>query len=335
MKRALITGISGQDGYYLARFLHYEHGYDVFGLGHSLHPSDKALADSLPFVRVLRGDLSDWTSLDTALKVARPHEVYNLAAQSSVELSFAEPRATAQTNAANVGDLLELIRRTGEIDGQAVRFYQASSSEMFGNGQHPPYNEETPMAPRSPYAAAKAHAHHLVKIYREGYGVHACSGICFNHESPRRPRHFVSRKITSAAAEIKLGLVSELHLGNLRARRDWGFAGDYVRAMWGMLQNDSPTDYVVATGRAHSVEQLVEVAFEAAGVDDWRQYVKDETESSKRPLEVDELVGDASKAQAELNWSPERSFEQMITLMVEADLRRLRNQANQSSGIPR
>jgi GDPmannose 4,6-dehydratase len=319
MKRALITGVTGQDGSYLAEFL-LQKGYEVYGIVRrsSVEKADRLLhlLDKITFVQ---GDLLDATSLMSALRQARPHEVYNLAAQSFVPTSWNQPVLTAEFTALGVTRLLEAIRA---VDPQ-IRFYQASSSEMFGKPVQVPQCETTPFHPRSPYGVAKVYGHHITVNFRESYGLFACSGILFNHESPRRGLEFVTRKVTHAAARIKLGQMREVPLGNLEAKRDWGFAGDYVEAMWLMLQEEEPDDYVVASGVAHSVTELVATAFECVGLE-WREFVKVD-ESFLRPAEVDHLVGDASKARKKLGWQARVSFEELIAMMVEHDLYRLKH----------
>jgi len=316
--RALITGITGQDGSYLAEFL-LGRGYEVYGL---VRRSSSERFDRLEAVRdrlrLLHGDLLDQASLVRALQLARPHEVYNLAAQSFVPTSWIEPTLTAEFTAVGVTRMLEALR---QVAPQA-RFYQASSSEMFGKVRETPQRESTPFHPRSPYGVSKAYGHFITVNYRESYGLHASSGILFNHESPRRGIEFVTRKITHAAARISLGLQQELRLGNLEARRDWGFAGDYVEAMWLMLQQDVPEDYVIATGETHSVREACQLAFGELGLD-WSRYVAPD-ESLLRPAEVDLLIGDASKARARLGWAPRVDFAGLIRMMVRADVDALR-----------
>ena len=313
-RRALITGVSGQDGSYLAELL-LERGYRVFGLvRRSSNERLERIAHLEGRIELLRGDLLDQTSLTHAVAQAQPHEVYNLAAQSFVPTSWQEPVLTAEFTALGVTRLLEALRQSAPD----ARFYQASSSEIFGKVQQSPQDERTAFWPRSPYGVAKLYAHWITVNYRESYGMHACCGILFNHESPRRGVEFVTRKITREAARIKLGLSRELRLGNLEARRDWGFAGDFVRAMWLMLQREAPEDYVIATGEMHSVREVCEVAFGDLGLD-WRQHVVHDARFV-RPAEVDRLVGDASKARAELGWKPEVDFVGLIRMMVRADL---------------
>lgn len=319
MPRALITGVTGQDGQYLAEFLHHQ-GYEVFGLvkGQSNTRAD-IVAEEFPFVEMVSGDLQDLTSLVSALEHVQPDEVYNLGAISFVALSFKQAELTANVTGLGVLRMLEAIRIVGGRENP-IRFYQASSSEMFGKVRETPQSEQTPFYPRSPYGVAKVFGHDITVNYRESYGLFACSGILFNHESPRRGMEFVTRKVTNAVARISLGLQSELVLGDLSPRRDWGFAGDYVRAMWLMLQQDQPDDYVVATGETHEVREFVQLAFAAAGLDDWERYVKQD-ERFMRPAEVDLLVGDSSKAQTKLGWKPSISFPELVTMMVEHDLK--------------
>lgn len=318
-QRALITGITGQDGSYLAEFL-LDKGYEVFGLVRRTSTINFSRIDHIQDrLRLIPGDMLDQTSLQLALAECQPHEVYNLAAQSFVQTSWTQPVFTGDVTALGVTRLLDAIRHVDP----AIRFYQASSSEMFGKVREVPQRETTPFYPRSPYGVAKVYGHWITVNYRESYDLYAVSGILFNHESPRRGLEFVTRKVTHTAAKIKLGLAHELRLGNLDARRDWGFAGDYVRAMWQMLQQDTPDDYVIATGETHSVEELVRTAFDTLGLD-WRQYVAQD-ERFMRPAEVDLLVGDPSKAGSKLGWEPSVTFTGLIQMMVEADLRMLRN----------
>jgi GDPmannose 4,6-dehydratase len=318
VKRALITGVTGQDGSYLAECL-LAKGYEVFGMVR--RASTEGFERIEPFrdrIRLVQADLLDPMSLITLLSDIRPSELYNLAAQSFVPTSWAQPVLTAEFDAIGVTRILEAIRL---VDKQ-IRFYQASSSEMFGKVREVPQTELTPFHPRSPYGVAKVYAHYITVNYRESYGIFACSGILFNHESPRRGKEFVTRKVTDAVARIHLGLQSELRLGNLEARRDWGFAGDYVEAMWMMLQQSEPDDYVVATGESHTVRELAEIAFGHVGLD-WQKYVREDS-SLKRPAEVDLLVGDATKARTQLGWKPKVSFADLIGTMVDADLARLK-----------
>ena len=315
---ALITGITGQDGSYLAELL-LERGYHVVGMTRrtstEVHERIEHLVDR---IQIVSGDLLDQSSMSSILSDVRPRELYNLASQSFVPASWAQPVLTGEFTALGVTRVLEAIR---SID-PTIRFYQASSSEMFGKVQAVPQNESTPFYPRSPYGVAKLYGHWITVNYRESYDLFATCGILFNHESPRRGKEFVTRKISDGVARIKLGLAKELRLGNLDAQRDWGFAGDYVRAMWLMLQQERPDDYVVATGRTHAVRDFVRLAFEAADLD-WEQYVVVDPRYY-RPAEVDLLVGDATKAKRALGWVPEVSFEQLVERMVRADLDRLR-----------
>ena len=318
MPRALITGITGQDGQYLAELLHGK-GYDVFGLVKGQNnPRGVLLQEELPFVEVVSGDLQDLLSLVAALEYAQPDEIYNLGAMSFVALSFRQSELTANVTGLGVLRMLEAMRMVGGTDNP-MRFYQASSSEMFGKVRETPQSERTPFYPRSPYGVAKVFGHDITVNYRDSYGLYACSGILFNHESPRRGMEFVTRKVTNAVARIKLGLQHELALGSLDPHRDWGFAGDYVEAMWLMLQRDEPDDFVVATGETHSVREFVELAFRAAGIEDWQRYVRQD-ERFMRPAEVDLLVGDASKARSLLGWKPKMGFEELVTTMVAHDL---------------
>ena len=319
MPSALITGITGQDGQYLAEFLHTK-GYDVHGLiKGQQNPRAERLTDELPFVEHVNGDLQDLPSLVAALESTKPDEVYNLGAISFVALSFTQAELTANVTGLGVLRMLEAIRMVGGSDGNPIRFYQASSSEMFGKVRETPQNELTPFYPRSPYGTAKVFGHHTTVNYRESYGLFACAGILFNHESPRRGIEFVTRKVTNAVARIKLGLQNELVLGDVRPKRDWGFAGDYVEAMWLMLQQDEPSDFVVATGETHSVQELIELAFAAAEIDDWEAHVRSDARFF-RPAEVDLLVGDATRAREVLGWKPRVRFEELVTRMVEHDL---------------
>jgi GDPmannose 4,6-dehydratase len=316
-RRALITGVTGQDGSYLAELLLAE-GYTVSGVvRRSSTESFERIAHLEGRIELLQADLLDQVSLQEAVRTSRPHEVYNLAAQSFVPTSWSQPVLTAEFTAVGVTRMLEAIR---SVD-PSIRFYQASSSEMFGQVRQVPQNEDTPFYPRSPYGVAKAYGHFITVNYRESYDMFAVSGILFNHESPRRGLEFVTRKISDGVARIKLGLASELRLGNLAAQRDWGFAGDYVRAMWLMLQGDDAVDYVVATGITHTIRHACEVAFGHAGLD-WEQYVVLD-ERFLRPAEVELLVGDAGKIERELGWKPVVTFEEMMAMMVDADLARL------------
>ncbi len=321
VRRALITGITGQDGSYLAETL-LEEGYEVHGM---VRRSSTEKFDRVEHIRnritLHQGDLLDHRSLVDALRASNPDEIYNLAAMSYVAASWIQPTLTAEFTGTGVTRLLEAMR---EVCPEA-RFYQASSSEMFGKVLEVPQNEKTPFYPRSPYGVAKVYGHFITVNYRESYGLHATSGILFNHESPRRGLEFVTRKITWHAAAIKVGLDAKLHLGNLDAERDWGFAGDYVRAMWMMLQQDEPQDFVIATGIAHSVRECVEIAFDHAGLAIDDHVVIDP--ALLRPAEVEHLVGDAGKARRILGWEPQVSFEQLVRMMVDADLALLRHEA--------
>ncbi|MCB0322967.1 MAG: GDP-mannose 4,6-dehydratase [Bdellovibrionales bacterium] len=314
---ALITGVTGQDGSYLAEFL-LDRGYRVVGMVRRASSENFERIQHITGDFELRqGDLLDQLSLISLMKEIQPSEVYNLAAQSFVPTSWEQPTLTGEFTALGVTRMLEAIR----LVNPKIRFYQASSSEMYGKVRETPQTELTPFYPRSPYGVAKCYGHYITVNYRESYDLFAVSGILFNHESPRRGLEFVTRKVTDGVARIKLGLASELRMGNLDARRDWGFAGDYVKAMWLMLQQGEPDDYVVATGVSHSVKDLVQVAFDHVGLD-WQQYVKLDAQFL-RPAEVDLLVGDASKAREKLGWEPEVSFEQMIRMMVDEDIKRL------------
>jgi GDPmannose 4,6-dehydratase len=316
-KRALITGITGQDGSYLAELL-LEKGYEVFGVvRRTSHDSFERIDHLADRVTILPADLLDQHSLTVAIQGVRPDEVYNLAAQSYVPTSWSQPVLTGEFTALGVTRILEAIR----LVHPRARFYQASSSEMFGKVTETPQRETTPFYPRSPYGVAKVYGHWITVNYRESYGLYAVSGILFNHESPRRGLEFVSRKVTDAVARIKLGLATELRLGNLDARRDWGFAGDYVDAMWRMLQQTEPADYVIGTGISHSVRDLVEAAFGHAGLD-WRAHVKTDP-AFMRPAEVDVLLADPTRAREELGWRPTVGFAELIAMMVDADLARL------------
>ena len=315
MKKALITGITGQDGSYLAEFL-LKKDYEVFGMvRRSSTVTYERISHIQDRVKLIQGDLLDQNSLIEALKASEPDEVYNLAAQSFVPTSWNQPVLTGEFTAMGVTRTLEAIRTVNP----KIRFYQASSSEMFGKIQESPQKETTPFYPRSPYGVAKVYGHWITVNYRESYGMFSCSGILFNHESPRRGLEFVSRKVTNAAARIKLGLQKKLLMGNLDALRDWGYAGDYVEAMWLMLQQDKPDDYVIATGIAHSVKDLVQVAFEHLGLD-WQEYVET-NKNFLRPAEVDFLLGDTTKAKSMLGWQPKIAFEELIKRMVDNDLR--------------
>lgn len=318
MKTALITGITGQDGSYLAELL-LEQGYAVHGIVRRSSTENferiQHLADR---ITLHQADLLDQLSLIDVIKIVKPGEVYNLAAQSFVPTSWKQPVLTGEFTGIGVTRMLEAIKL---LDPKGIRFYQASSSEMFGKVQEVPQKETTPFYPRSPYGVAKVYGHWITVNYRESYGMYCCSGILFNHEGPRRGREFVTRKISEAAAKIKLGLAKELKLGNLDAKRDWGFAGDYVRAMWLMLQQPTPDDYVIASGETHSVREFVEEAFGHVGLD-WRKYVSIDP-AFIRPAEVDLLVGDPSKAHRALGWKPQVDFRGLVRMMVDADLKRL------------
>ena len=317
-KRALITGITGQDGSYLAELL-LEKGYDVYGMvRRASAPNLWRIQHLVDRVVLKPADLLDQLSLLRLVDEVRPTEIYNLAAMSFVPASWDQPMLTGEFNAQGVTRLLDAVRTVDT----GIRIYQASSSEMFGKVREVPQTEQTPFYPRSPYGVSKVFAHYITVNYRESYGLFAVSGILFNHESPRRGLEFVTRKVTDGVARIKLGLAKELRLGNLDAQRDWGFAGDYVQAMWLMLQQDAADDYVIATGKSHSVQELVEVAFARVGLD-WRKHVVQDP-AFLRPAEVDHLIGDASKAETGLGWTPKVSFEQLVEMMVDADLKRLR-----------
>jgi len=315
-RRALITGITGQDGSYLAELLLKE-GYEVFGLTRRLSASNYwRIQHILDRVTLIPGDLLDQLSLIRAIEKSQPHELYNLAAMSFVPASWDQPMLTGEFNSQGVTRVLEAVR----VVDPKIRIYQASSSEMYGKVREIPQTEMTPFYPRSPYGVSKVFAHYITVNYRESYDLFAVSGILFNHESPRRGLEFVTRKVTDGVAKIKAGLTQELRLGNLDAQRDWGFAGDYVRAMWMMLQQDEADDYVIATGESHSVKELVEIAFAHAGLN-WEQHVVMDP-AFLRPAEVDHLIGDASKAKAQLGWTPSVDFKGLVTMMVDADLER-------------
>ncbi len=320
-KRAIITGITGQDGSYLAELL-LEQGYHVVGIIRRTSAANYwRIEHLLDRIELRAADLLDQLSLIRVISDVRPHEFYNLAAMSFVPASWEQPLLTGEFNSQGVTRVLEAIRHVDP----AVRVYQASSSEMFGKVREVPQKETTPFHPRSPYGVSKVFGHYITVNYRESYGLFACSGILFNHESPRRGVEFVTRKVTDAVARIKLGLTDSLSLGNLDAQRDWGFAGDYVRAMWLMLQQDRADDYVIATGVSHSVQALVETAFGHAGLD-WHAHVKLDPKFL-RPAEVDHLIGDASKATKELGWTPAVDFKGLVTMMVDADVERLKGSA--------
>ena len=317
--RAFITGITGQDGQHLAEFLHSK-GYEVFGMVKGQNnPKMQQLRDEFPFVEAVPGDLADLPSLVKALDQTQPDEVYNLAAISFVAMSFNQAELTANITGTGVLRMLDAVRIVGGSQNNPIRFYQASSSEMFGKVRETPQRETTPFHPRSPYGCAKVFGHDITVNYRESYGLFACSGILFNHEGPRRGLEFVTRKVTNAVARIKLGVQDDITLGNLDSKRDWGYAGDYVKAMWMMLQQPEPDDYVIATGQTHSIEDLVSRAFAEIGIDDWRPYVRQDPKFL-RPAEVDLLIGDASKAREKLGWQPEVMFPELISMMVAHDL---------------
>ena len=319
MPRALITGITGQDGLYLSEHL-LAKGYEVYGLIRGQNnPKLGLVQQTVPDVKLLTGDLLDLSSLLRALEQSQPDEVYNLAAISFVAYSWENAMLTADVTGKGVLNMLEAVRLYAHDDPSKVRFYQASSSEMFGKVQEVPQRESTLLWPRSPYGVAKVFGHYMTINYRESYGMHASSGILFNHESPRRGPEFVTRKVSQAVARIKLGLQDDLTLGNLDAKRDWGFAGDYVDAMWRMLQQDAADDYVVATGETHSIRELLDAAFAVIGVDDWSGYVKQDPRFM-RPAEVELLIGDPAKAREKLGWEPKVSFTELVTMMVENDL---------------
>ncbi|MET0388604.1 MAG: GDP-mannose 4,6-dehydratase [Polyangiales bacterium] len=325
MKKALVTGITGQDGSYLAELL-LDKGYEVYGLVRRSSSFNTSRIDHLyrdPHeegvrLRLIYGDLNDASSINQVLRKVQPDEIYNLGAQSHVRVSFDVPEYTAEATGVGTVRLLEAIRETG----LQCRFYQASSSELYGKVVETPQRETTPFYPRSPYACAKAYAYYITVNYRESYGMHASNGILFNHESPRRGETFVTRKVTKAAAHIKLGLQDKLFLGNLDAKRDWGFAGDYVEGMWLMLQQDKPDDYVLATGETHSIRELLDIAFGALDLD-WKKHVEIDPRYF-RPAEVDLLLGDATKAQQKLGWRPRVGFTELVKMMVDADVQEVK-----------
>jgi GDPmannose 4,6-dehydratase len=315
--RALVTGVTGQDGSYLADFL-LEKGYEVFGVvRRSSTESFERIAHLEGKIELVQADLLDQLSLIETVRDVKPDEVYNLGAQSFVPTSWVQPLLTGEFTALGVTRMLEAIKTTNGL----IKFYQASSSEMFGKVRQKPQNEQTPFYPRSPYGVSKVYGHFITVNYRESYGLYAVSGILFNHESPRRGLEFVTRKITDGVARIKLGLAKEIRLGNLEAKRDWGYAGDYVRAMWMMLQQPEPDDFVIGTGRTHSVREFCEVAFGHVGLD-WEDHVVVD-KKYVRPAEVDELIADPTKAREVLGWEPEVSFEELVVMMVDADMKRL------------
>ena len=319
MKRALITGITGQDGRHMSQLLT-DKGYQVFGLIRGQNnPKSQIVTQENPALELVDGDLRDLSSLVAAVEQVQPDEVYNLGAMSFVALSFRQPELTADITGLGVLRMLEAIRIVGGAENNPIRFYQASSSEMFGQVRETPQNESTPFHPRSTYGVAKVFGHHMTVNYRESYGLHASTGICFNHEGPRRGLEFVTRKITNGVARIKLGLQDTITLGNLDARRDWGYAGDFVDAMWRMVQKDKASDYVIATGETHTVQEFIERAFAAAEIEDWERYIVKDPRF-ERPAEVDLLLGDASKARSELDWDAKVSFAELVTMMYENDL---------------
>ena len=327
MPRALITGVTGQDGSYLAELL-LDKGYQVAGMvRRSSTVSFERIAHLMDRVKFVSGDLLDQLSMVEALRSFEPEEVYNLAAQSFVQTSFSQPVLTGETTALGVTRLLDAVR----LVDPSIRYYQASSSEMFGKVRETPQSELTPFYPRSPYGVSKVFAHYITVNYRESYDLFASSGILFNHESPRRGLEFVTRKVSHGVAQIKLGLADSLVLGNLDAHRDWGFSADYVRAMWLMLQQETPSDYVIATGVSHSVQSLVETAFAHVGLD-WHDFVRTDP-SLLRPAEVEHLIGDSSKAAEELDWNPSIDFPVLVQMMVDADLERLKAAADRGSHL--
>jgi len=319
VKRALITGITGQDGRHLSQFLAAK-GYQVFGLVHGqANPKIDLVQGENPALELLEGDLRDLSSLIAVVEQVQPDEVYNLGAISFVQLSFKQAELTAEITGLGVLRMLEAVRIVGGTDNNPIRFYQASSSEMFGKVQQTPQTETTSFHPRSPYGAAKVFGHYTTVNYREAYGIRASSGILFNHEGPKRGLEFVTRKVTNSVARIQLGLQEVITMGNIDSSRDWGYAGDYVEAMWMMLQQDEPDDFVIATGETHSIRDLLDVAFRHAGIDDWTPYVRQDPRFY-RPAEVDLLIGDSSKARRKLGWKPLVSFEELVRMMYEHDL---------------
>jgi len=319
MKRALVTGITGQDGRHMSEFLTGS-GYQVFGLVRGQNnPKVQVVTDENPALELVEGDLRDLSSLIAAVEQVQPDEVYNLGAMSFVALSFRQPELTADITGLGVLRMLEAIRIVGGAENNPIRFYQASSSEMFGKVRETPQTEATPFHPRSPYGVAKVFGHDMTVNYRESYGLHASSGICFNHEGPRRGLEFVTRKITNGVARIKLGLQDSITLGNLDAARDWGFAGDFVEAMYLMVQQDEPDDYVIATGETHTIREFLDLAFANAGIDDWGPYVRNDPRF-ERPAEVDLLMGDPTKAHDVLGWQRKVGFERLVAMMYEHDL---------------
>ncbi len=319
MPRALITGITGQDGLYLSELL-LSKGYEVFGFMRGQNnPKRELVEKTVPGVKILTGDLTDLSSILRALEVSKPDEFYNLGAISFVAYSWENAHTTSEVTGLGVLNALEAVRLYSHDDPQKVRFYQASSSEMFGKVQDVPQKEDTLLWPRSPYGVAKVYGHYMTINYRESYGMHASSGILFNHESPRRGPEFVTRKISQAVARISLGLQETITLGNIDARRDWGFAGDYVDAMWRMLQQDTPDDYVISTNETHEIREFLDLAFRQVGIDDWAPLVKQDPRFM-RPAEVDLLIGDSTKARTTLGWEPKVGFEQLVQMMVENDI---------------
>jgi GDPmannose 4,6-dehydratase len=319
-KTALITGITGQDGRYLAMHLN-NLGYKVYGLLNGQNNMrSEYVRKNMPYVNMISGDLRDLSSLIKALEISNPDEVYNLAAISHVGLSWKEPELVAEITGLGVLRILEAIKIYTKNNMSKIKFYQASSSEMFGKVQETPQKESTPFYPRSPYGVAKCYGHNITVNYRESYDSFACSGILFNHESPLRGEEFVTRKITKAVARIKLGKQKEIRLGNIDTRRDWGFAGDYVRAMHLMLQQDKPDDYVISTDETHTIREFLDLSFEHIGISDWSEYVIQDPEFI-RPAEVELLLGDSTKARTKLNWKPEVSFKELVTMMVENDMK--------------
>jgi GDPmannose 4,6-dehydratase len=328
MKRALVTGITGQDGRHLSQFLAGK-GYQVFGVVHGqANPKIDLVQTENPALELVEGDLRDLSSLIAVVEQVQPDEVYNLGAISFVQLSFKQPELTAEITGLGVLRMLEAVRIVGGTQRNPIRFYQASSSEMFGKVRETPQTERTPFHPRSPYGVAKVFGHYTTVNYREAYDIHASSGILFNHEGPKRGLEFVTRKITNAVARIKFGLQESLSLGNIDSKRDWGYAGDYVEAMWMMLQQPTPDDYVIATGETHSVRDFLDEAFRHAGFESWEPYVSHDARFD-RPAEVDLLIGDASKAHEKLGWKPTVAFEDLVRMMYEHDL------AEEAEGIRR
>lgn len=318
-KVALITGITGQDGSYLAEFL-LSKGYEVWGMvRRSSSLTNERIKHFQDKINLIEGDLGDTSSLIRVLQKVKPREVYNLAAMSFVKASWDEPVATGNITGLGVARILEAVK----IVNPKIRFYQAGSSEMYGNAVESPQNENTPFSPANPYGISKLYGYWMTRNYRESYGLHACCGILFNHESPRRGFEFVTRKITDGVAKIKFGLAKEIRLGNLQAKRDWGFAGDYVRAMWMMLQQDKPEEFVVGTGETHSVAEFAKEAFKVAGISNWEDYVV-EDEQYMRPVDIKLLLADAGKAGKKLGWEPKVTFKELVRMMVEADLDRIK-----------